>query len=235
MQAGARHPIPLRRLSMLIATVGALTCGAILPAGAQALAVPSVAADAIAGTGTAAAEVIPAAPPVTEDVTRPASPAPVHETVAPIVQPAAESVSAAPAAVPSKALRERMHHPISHIAATSSAKRASSDRGVHGPAPRAANADPSSLRSSPVHRAASVAVEAPAAPVSPTGAAQAPLSSAPSGAASGAAGLSFFFGGGCALLVAWLLLAGPFVRRRLSLVPVACRPAAFLLVLERPG
>ena len=53
------------------------------------------------------------------------------------------------------------------------------------------------------------------------------------GAAGGSSGFSF--GGGLALLVAALLLAGPRLRRRLLLLPVVCRPAAFHVVLERPG
>ena len=53
----------------------------------------------------------------------------------------------------------------------------------------------------------------------------APAGGAPAAAASGSAAGSFFFGGGFALLVASLLLAGPHLRRRLSLPPaVAGRP-----------
>ncbi len=60
--------------------------------------------------------------------------------------------------------------------------------------------------------------------------------SGPAGA-DAAAGVStgLFFGGGMALLVAALLLAGPRLHRRLSLLPAVCRPVAFLVVLERPG
>jgi hypothetical protein len=54
------------------------------------------------------------------------------------------------------------------------------------------------------------------------------------GGASGAsAGL--LFGGAFALLVAGLLPAAPRMRRRLFELPAVCRPAAFLVVLERPG
>jgi len=76
--------------------------------------------------------------------------------------------------------------------------------------------------------AATPAVAGPAVPD------PAPASSAPGAAAAGGAG-GLFFGGGFALLVASLLLAGPRLRRQLSELPVVCRPAAFLAVLERPG
>jgi hypothetical protein len=53
-------------------------------------------------------------------------------------------------------------------------------------------------------------------------------------AASGAA-MGSLFGGGFALLVAWLLLAGPRLWRGVSTLPAVCRPVAFRVVLERPG
>jgi hypothetical protein len=61
-----------------------------------------------------------------------------------------------------------------------------------------------------------------------------PAAGAPGAAASSGSG-GFFFGGGFALLVASLLVAGPRLRRQLARLPAVCRPAAFLVVLERPG
>ena len=62
-----------------------------------------------------------------------------------------------------------------------------------------------------------------------------PVSSSTGGAAGPGSAAGFLFGGGFALLVAALALAGPPLRRRIALPPVVCRPAAFLAVLERPG
>ena len=62
-----------------------------------------------------------------------------------------------------------------------------------------------------------------------------PATSAPGAAASSGSGGFFFGGGGFALLVASLLVAGPRLRRQLAQLPAVCRPAAFLVVLERPG
>jgi hypothetical protein len=128
--------------------------------------------------------------------------------------------------------------PVSHIVASSSSGRMSSERVAHGPRHPGATR-PSSERSAPAHRPAAGARPTPFAQNAPAATAgdTAPLTSVPGSGASagGSAGLFFFGGGGFALLVASLLIAGPHLRRRLSLLSAVCRPAAFLVVLERPG
>jgi len=152
---------------------------------------------------------------------------PVQETIAPIAHAAAEPVP--PAAVPGAGhnrLDERGRRHVSHLTATSSGERMSSGRAVHSPGLHGVTRHPSSERSAPAHRPAPVAT-------STTHVAAAPARAERPPAAGGSGGLAG--GGGFALLVAPLLLAGPFLRRRLALLPVVCRPAAFLVVLERPG
>jgi hypothetical protein len=234
-----------------------VACCAILPSAAgAAVSVPAPPAETLATVDTAVAEAVQPVTQAAGDVaqaTRPESggmarPAgdgeshPVADTVAPIANAAAAPVTAAQAAAAtsSKHLDERALTRTSHIAATSSGERMSSGRIAHGHDPQGATETPSSERIAPAHRAPSALRDAPAAtaPAAAHPAAiqdLAPAVSAPgSAAASGSSGL-FFGGGGLALLVASLLLAGPRLRRQLAQLPAVCRPAAFLLVLERPG
>jgi hypothetical protein len=62
-----------------------------------------------------------------------------------------------------------------------------------------------------------------------------PASGFMAGATASGASTIFLFGGGLALLIAALLLAGPGLLRRLTVPPAVCRPTAFVVVLERPG
>ena len=198
---------------------------------------------AVAPVQKAADDVIQAVLPASSGVSRPDGDGerhPVADTVAPIAQAATTPVAAAQAATaPPKQLDERARPRTSHIAATSSGERMSSGRTAHGHGRYGATGPPSSERIAPAHRAPNAATDTPAA--APRSAAArsaiqdfAPATSAPgAAAASGSGGL--FFGGGFALLVASLLVAGPRLRRQLSRLPAVCRPAAFLVVLERPG
>jgi hypothetical protein len=251
MQAGARHPVSRRRhLRSFAATLATLVCCAMLPSAAQAVSVPVPAGAALATVQTTVAEVGAPVREVAQDVTGAAQPGsggishpagdrhPVEETIAPVAHAAAASVPASPGAgSPRNHLDEHARHQISHLTATSSGERMSSGRAVHGHRLDGVTRHLSLERSAPAHRpapAATAAGPSPHAAAAPAVADRAPASSAPAAAASGGSG-GLSGGGGFALLVAALLLAGPFLRRQLALMPVVCRPAAFLVVLERPG
>ena len=214
------------------------------PADQTLAAVDTTVAAAVAPVTKAPTDVADAALQGSSEVSRPGGTAerhPVADTVAPIAHTATAPVEAAQAgATASKHLGERARPRISHIGATSSGGRMSSGRVAHGHGLHGATPSPSSERSVPAHRAAPVGTDRPAGTPAATHAAaqpgpgSSPASSAPGAAASGGAG-GLFFGGGFALLVASLLLAGPGLRRQLAELPAVCRPAAFLVVLERPG
>lgn len=252
MQAGVRHPVSRRRhLFGLTATLATLACSVMAPATAHAV-FDSATDDALATVQTTVAG--PAVPvreaaqaaarviqPGSGDIGRPdghGGDHPVQETIAPIAHAAAEPVP--PAAVPGAGhnrLDERGRRHVSHLTATSSGERMSSGRAVHSPGLHGVTRHPSSERSAPAHRPAPVATAATSTThvaAAPARAERPPAAGTPGAAAAGGSG-GLAGGGGFALLVATLLLAGPFLRRRLALLPVVCRPAAFLVVLERPG
>jgi hypothetical protein len=167
----------------------------------------------------------------------------VADTVAPIAHAATAPVASSPAVVAAqKRLDERAHPSTSHITASSSGMRMSSGRIAHGHGSHGVPSPPSSGQGAPAHRASMAPMDAAAAPtaaVRPAAARPAVQGLSPATSASGAAASSgsggFFFGGGFALLIASLLVAGPRLRRQLAQLPAVCRPAAFLVVLERPG
>jgi hypothetical protein len=256
MQAGARHPVSRRRhLSTFTGALVALACWAMLPSDAHAASPSGPELQALAAAQTTVAEAAAPATAAAQQAVRSVQPGqgsglrrpggqggshPVQQTVAPIAHAAAASVPPqATAVVPRKHLDERPTHRSSHLTATSSSRRLSSGRAVHGHDLSVAPRRASSERSAPAHRAAPEPIADDArqpdtAATSVAGLDRAPASSAPGAAAAGCAG-GVSGGGAFALLVATLLLAGPFLRRQLSLLPVVCRPAAFHVVLERPG
>jgi hypothetical protein len=247
MQAGARHPMPLRRLlSRTLLVLVAIGCWAIAPASARAALLDSTVQSTVEAAPQpvqkATQDVVGAARPAAGS--EPAAPAPhadggaVQQTVAPIAGTTGAAVPSPAVAVPAGHLRDPGHGRVSHLSASASG-RPSGER-VEGPGTSNRAASPSRSAATatgprPVRQAVAAAARAAH---STTPAQQAPEPrSGLSGADGGAAGSSsgFFFGGGLALLVAALLLAGPRLRRRLLPLPVVCRPVAFLVVLERPG
>ena len=243
MRAGARHSTPHAwRVARLLATPAVVACCAILPSPAgAAVSLPLPTSDPVEAVETT---VTTATQPVNLTVQPDAGGErhPVADTVEPIAHAATAPVVSAPVAVVAqKRLGERAHPRTSHITASSSGKRMSSGRIAHGHGSDGVTPPPSSERGAPAHRAV-VAMDASAAPpaaarsasAEPAVQSLAPATSAPGAAASSGSG-GFFFGGGFALLVACLLVAGPRLRRQLVQLPAVCRPAAFLVVLERPG
>lgn len=257
MEAGASHPMPLRRrLSRLLVVPAALACWGLAPAGASAQVAPT---SVPAGAGEAAhkvqSTVVTVAAPVeqaADEVARAVKPsmaaAPpasgagtgtVEQAVAPVAQAAAAGTQAAAAATSPAHLGEHVHARVSRISASASAQRDSvrpitRRTGSSEPAQQRPAGGPSASAqdAAPQLGATAGAAEVAAMPVPPGPERGSGLTSAP--AASGAAA-GLFFGGGLALLVVSLLLAGPGLRRLLSMPTAVCRPAAFLVVLERPG
>lgn len=246
--------MPLRRrFSRLFAVLAALGCFAVLaPAAGAAPALPAVPAGALATvdstvsatpplrevTRQVAAQVRPAAGTVTPPGSH-GSGHPVAQTIAPIAEAATASApppAAAAASLPGS-LREHARDRVSGIAASLPAEHVSSERLAHGHGMNNTVARyPSRERGAPAHDAGRpTAAAAPARGEVARGLAPASGMGADAGGAAVGASSGFFFGGGFALLVALLVLAGPGLRRRLALPPAVCRPAAFLLVLERPG
>ena len=245
--------MPLRRrFSRLFAVLAALGCFAVLaPAAGAAPALPAVPAGALATVDSTVA----AAPPlreVTRQVAAQVRPAggtvtpsgshgsghPVAQTIAPIAEAATVSApppAAAAASLPGS-LREHARDRVSGIAASLPAEHVSSERLAHGHGMNTVARYPSRERGAPAHDAGRpTAAAAPARGEVARGLAPASGMGADAGGAAAGASSGFFFGGGFGLLVALLALAGPGLRRRLALSPAVCRPAAFLLVLERPG
>ena len=240
--------MPLRRLlSRTLLAFVAIGCWAIAPASAHAALLDST----VQSTVDAAPQPVQKA---TQDVagaarpaagSEPAAPAPhadggaVQQTVAPIAGTTGAAVPSPAVAVPAGHLREPGHGRVSHISASASS-RPSGER-VERPGtsnPAASSPSRSAAHTATGPRPTRQAEAAASAAHSVTPAQQAPEPrSGLSGADGAAAGSSsgFSFGGGLALLVAALLLAGPRLRRRLSPLPAVCRPVAFLVVLERPG
>jgi hypothetical protein len=164
---------------------------------------------------------------------------PVAQTIVPITKAAtasAPSPAAAAASLPGS-LREHARDRVSGIAASVPAEHVSSERLAHGHGMNTVARYPSRERGAPAHDAgrSTHAAVAPARGELARSLAPASGMGADAGGAAVGASSGFFFGGGFGLLVALLVLAGPGLRRRLALPPAVCRPAAFLLVLERPG
>jgi hypothetical protein len=260
MEAGASYPMALLRLFLrLAAVVGAIAYCACLPAGADA-SVSVSGAQAVAAAADAAGTVAPSAEDATESVAKTVGPAagavtapapdadpgPVEQVVAPVNDAAG---AAAPAAVPPatqvtpgqgeapRAEGARAH--AARIAGAASIERLRARQHDRQSSHGVARQRPSGERSVSLPgaapdgaRAASTARDAAATPVRPS---PEPSSGAAGDAPAAGGFASFLFGGALALLVATLLPASPRLRRRLSLPPAVCRPAAFLVVLERPG
>ncbi len=177
-----------------------------------------------------------------DPVTAPSDPAgegPIAKTVDPIAHGTGATAPSGAATVPQPYFSEPAKSGVSRIAASASAERSGGRAEREQGSGVVAGSHPSPQRSVTVNgsarqvsSAATVALEAAAAPLAP---APEPSSGPTAGVAASGASAGFFLGGGFALLVAWLLLAGPRLRRGLSMLPVVCRPAAFLVVLERPG
>ena len=250
---------PWRRLSRSLVLPAVAACWAVGPPVADAaVTVPAVPGRATTALNTAQSvgAAAPAAQQVGEDVARavepavsgavtpapPAGESPVEQTVAPMAGAAGATVPSAAAAVPQVHLAERARASVARVAASASAERLSARpsarrQSSHGVARQRPSVErPASLQGAALHvTSAATARDAAATPSRST------LESSESGfgfqAGSAAAGAAagFFFGGALALLVATLLLAGPRLRRHLPVLPAVCRPAAFLVVLERPG
>lgn len=224
----------------------AIGCWAIAPASAQAAVLDSTVQSTVEAVAqpvqTAAQDVVGAARPAAGS--EPAAPAPhadggaVQQTVAPIAGTTGAAVPSPAVAVPAGHLREPGRGRVSHISASASS-RASGERVERpGTSNRAASPSRSAAHTATGPRPTRQAEATVSATRSATPAQQAPeprsgLSGADGAAAGSPSGFSL--GGGLALLVAALLLAGPRLRRRLPPLPVVCRPVAFLVVLERPG
>ena len=226
--------------------VVALVCWAIVPGSAHAALLDSTVQSTVEAAPQpvqkAAQDVVGAARPAAGS--EPAAPAPnadggaVQQTVAPIAGTTGAAVPSPAVAVPAGHLREPGHGRVSRISASASSRPAGERVERPGTSNRAASPSRSAAHTAAGPRPTRQAEAAARAAHSATPAQQAPeplsglsgADGAPAGSSSG-----FFFGGGFALLVAALLLAGPRLRRRLSLLPAVCRPVAFLVVLERPG
>jgi hypothetical protein len=234
MEAGASHPMPRRRhLSRALVVLVSMAGWAVVPAAAAAL-----------GTvESTVATVESAVQPAVDAVTAPAPEGggdPVEQTVAPVADAAGASVPPAAAAVPQAHLDEHAQTRVARIAAGSSVERVSSGRAVHTQSSQGgARQRPSAERNAPARgtgrQVTGVAKGSENAAATPSPPTAEPGSGFSTDAAASGAATSFLFGGAFALLVATLLLAGPRLRRQLSLSPAVCRPAAFLVVLERPG
>ena len=224
----------------------ALACWAVVPASAHAALLDSTVQSTVEAAPQpvqkAAQDVVGAARPAAGS--GPAAPAPhtdggaVQQTVAPIAGTTGAAVPSPAVAVSAGHLREPSHGRVSHISASASSRPGGARVERPGTSNRVASSSRSAARTAAGPRPTRQAEAAARAAHSATPAQQVPeplsglsgADGAPGGSSSG-----FFFGGGFALLVAALLLAGPRLRRRLSLLPAVCRPVAFLVVLERPG
>jgi hypothetical protein len=245
MEAGASHSMALRRhLSRTLLVLASLACWAVVPASADAAlldTVDSTVAPVAPPVQTTAQDVVDAVQPAVSAGTTPAPEADggaVQQAVAPIADATGATVPSVAASAPATRLNEPARASVHRISArASSAERVNSGRAAHR-SRRAAEphsaAELSATRRDAVRQPSGVASAAhPAAPASP--AAPEPSSGLTAGAPASGASAALSFGGGLALLVAALLLAGPRLRRRLRMLPAVCRPAAFLVVLERPG
>src|SRR6185503_10286084 len=179
MQAGARHPMPLRRqFSRLFAVLAALGCFAVLaPAAGAAPALPASALTTVDSTVAAAA---PPLREVTRQVAEQVRPAagtvtpsgshggghPVAQTIAPIAEAATASAAppaAAAASLPGS-LREHARDRVSGIAASVLAEHVSSERLAHGHGMNSVARYPSRERGAPAHDSTAPADTAASAP-----------------------------------------------------------------------
>lgn len=253
MQAGGSHLVRRWRpfsKSLVLSLVAA--CWAAAPSAAHAAAtVPGVSApaavletahSAVPPVQNAGEDLARVVEPVVSGAVTPAPPAgesPVDHTVAPIAGAAGATLPPAAAAVPQAHIDEHARASIARVAASASAERLSARPRVHRQSSHGvARQRPSDERAASPQGAARHGTSAATAP----DAAATPSRSTPDsgfglqdGSAAAGASTGFLFGGALALLVATLLLAGPRLRRQLPVPPAVCRPAAFLVVLERPG
>lgn len=192
------------------------TAGAMRPVAATVSAVttaaaPAAQASAPAGPATSAASAVTAAPrPIALASARPvgARAAAARNLRAGRGDRGRDARRGAPEAA------KTASHSVTFETLTAHAVAARTATGSDSAAPATAAADGG---------APAVPAQAPERDFAPTG-----------GAAASGVSASFLFGG-LALLVGGLWLAGPRLRRHLSLPSVVCRPAAFVAVLERPG
>jgi hypothetical protein len=238
----------------LLVLAAALVPWALVPAAADAATLDTVEStvgasappvqSAAEGVAAVVRPVVGDATGPSHPVTTPSTPAgedPVAQTVDPIAGDAAAAVPATAATAPQFHLHEPATAGKSRIAASASVTRrggsAEREQGSEGDAGRHPSPQRSVTALDRVKDISGAAEEASRATAEPLTPAPEPGSDpmAADADAFGAAAGFFFFGGGFALLVAWLLLAGPRLRRGLSKLPVGCRPVAFLVVLERPG
>jgi hypothetical protein len=247
MEAGASHAMPLcRQLSRLLVVLVAIACWAVVPAAADAAvtdAVETTLATVAPPVEKTSEDVVGAVQPAVGAVVAPAPAAgraPVEKAVAPTTEAAEATVPAAAATAPQAGLNEGSRARVARIAGASSVERVGARHGVHRQSSHGvARQRPSNERGVSLPGAApdraSAARTARDAAATPSRSSAEPGSGFGAGGASSDASTGFPFGGALALLVATLLLAGPRLRRQLALLPAVCRPAAFLVVLERPG
>ena len=250
MEVGASHPMPrLRRLSSFLAVLAAIACWAVVPVAAEAAVTdtalgsvePNVAAvtPPIQTAGEAVVEAVRPAVPAVTAPSHEASRDPVGQGIAPIADAAGTAVPPATAAVTQTHLNHGGEAGVARIAGASSVERLRSGRALHRQSPRGvARQRPSKERSVSLPGAAPRIASATAAPdavATPSRPSPEPGSAFSTGDGAPGASSGFFFGGALALIVAALLLPGPRLRRQVALPPAVCRPAAFLVVLERPG
>jgi|SRR5215211_660795 len=251
MQAGARHSMPRgRHLSRTLRAFAALACWALPPAAVEAAPLDTVnstvaavappvqkAAEDVVGIALPVAGA-PTPPGLVQSPSPPAGGDPVEQTVAPIGHGVGGAVPASAATVPQPQLHEPARAGLSHNAASASAERsggrAEREQGSGVVAGRHPSPQHSVTADGSAKDVSSAAEEAKASaqPLAPS---PEPDSGPMAAAAASGAAMGSLFGGGFALLVAWLLFAGPPLRRGVSMLPAVCRPAAFRVVLERPG
>jgi hypothetical protein len=254
MEAGGSHPVPrLRFLTRGVVAVLALVCWAIVPATADANVIGTV-ESTVATVATVpqpvqktAENVAKGVEPAVAAVKDPAAAAkdPVVPVPAPTVSPVAGAdAPALPAAAPKPSQSsspQQARASVARAAGSSHVERLSAGRadrrrdGSHGatelPAVEPRSAFQATARQATPAAVASDGVATPARPAPQPE----PASGFMAGATASGASTIFLFGGGLALLIAALLLAGPGLLRRLTMPPAVCRPAAFVVVLERPG
>lgn len=234
------HRRTMARFALLVVLVSALAAAA--PAQADVLPVDLPATAATAGTTvqqapadavTVVRRTITTAAPVAKSVE------PAVKGAAAAAQPAVDAVAVAATTAPVVSGPPRRE---GRLRAASSSTGPAESASFHRPAaPEAGSgrahppARPARPRRATAPAARGAAVDQPQHPAS-RGDQPAPdqgPSSVGSGTASAAAA-GFFFGG-AALLAGAFCLAGPPLRRRLSIRPAVFRPVAFVSLLERPG
>ena len=229
VDTGAATAVPAQRAADVVRAVGSAA-----NAGTGAVTRPAT------GSGDA-----PARPLANAETPSAPGPGAVDQVVAPVSAATGAPVgSGGASAGRGGRLREHGRARVSRISASAAAaERLSAARAGHAHDAAAELGAAAGARDTAQHSVAAPhresvhsASENMARPASSRGLAAPEPSSGLAGADGAVGGSSgFSFGGGLALLVAALLLAGPRLRRRLLLLPAVCRPAAFHVVLERPG